>query len=339
LAELRKLMTEAEREAFDNAALTYTPSLGRDSLRAAIAAQYGAKAEEVLVFTGGAEALLAVFFVASEPGANVVVPTPAFAPFEQLPAAFGIETRRYTLRLEDGFAVDAAAVMRLVDGRTKLILLNTPHNPSGALIDEDTIRTLDAFAAERGVQLVVDEVYHPIYHGAHARSAGEYSRATVLGDFSKSFSLPGLRIGWVLERDAGRRRELTNAHEHFVVSSSMLSELLAEVAVRNREQVWNRARVNSAANLKLLEGWCAEHADRVEWLRPRGSMTAFPRVRGARDARPFCVAAAGRGVLLAPGDCFGAPAHFRIGFGLEMPEYADALAILGEVLRSKSGFA
>jgi aspartate/methionine/tyrosine aminotransferase len=63
-------------------------------------------------------------------------------------------------------------------------------------------------------------------------------------------------------------------------------------------------------------------------------MTAFPRLRGVSDARPFCIAAAERGVLLAPGDCFGSPAHFRIGFGLEMPRYGEALDILGETLKS-----
>ena len=146
--------------------------------------------------------MLALFFVAGEPGANVVVPTPSFAPFMEVPTALGVETRRYALRFENGFALDVDEIMRLTDARTKLILVNTPHNPSGALVDEDAIRALDAFAQRRGIPLVVDEVYHPIYHGAPARSAGEYSRATVLGDFSKSFSLPGLRIGWLLERDA-----------------------------------------------------------------------------------------------------------------------------------------
>jgi aspartate/methionine/tyrosine aminotransferase len=292
-----------------------------------------------LVFSGGAEALLAVFFVAAEPGANVVVPSPSFAPFVQLPESLGLEVRRYLLRQERGFALDADEIMRLVDARTKLILLNSPHNPSGALVDEQAVRELDAFAARRGIHLVVDEVYHPIYHGATARSVGEYSRASVLGDFSKSFSLPGLRIGWLLERDAKRRHELENAHGYFVVSSSMLSELLAEVAARNRETIWNRTRAVSARNLALLDEWCDEHEQRIEWLRPRGAMTAFPRLRGIADARPFCVAAAERGVLVALGEAFGAPAHFRIGFGLEMPRYADALGILGAVLREERAWA
>ena len=332
LAELKGLMTEAQRAAFDGAALTYCASQGGEGLRAALASMYGADAEEILVFNGGAEALLALFAVIDEPGANVVVPVPSFAPFVELPVALGIETRRYALRFEDQFALDVDAIVGLTDERTKLILLNTPHNPSGAAAGEHAVRALDGFALERGIHLVVDEVYHPIYHGEPRRSAGEYSRATVLGDFSKSFGLPGLRIGWLLERDAARRSRLMNAHGWFTVSTNTLGELLAEAAARRRETIFARTRAVSAANLALLEEWASQHEERLEWLRPTGSMTAFPRLRGERDARPFCIAAAERGVLLAPGDCFGAPAHFRIGFGGEMPKYAEALEILSEVL-------
>lgn len=334
LAELRSLMTDAERDAFDRAALTYCPSNGREPLRAALASIYGADAEEIVVLNGGAEALLALFFVAGEPGANVVVPTPAFAPFMELPRSLGVEARRYELRLEKGFALDVDEIVRLVDARTKLIMVNTPHNPSGAVASEDAIRSLDEFAQRRGIPFVVDEVYHPIYHGASARSAAEYCGASVLGDFSKSFSLPGLRIGWILERDARRRKELENAHTYFTVCASMPSELLAEAAARNREAIWSRTRTVSAQNLAWLTEWCTENEERIEWVRPRGSMTAFPRLRGVADAQPFCIAAAERGVLLALGEAFDAPAHFRIGFGLAMPRYREALGILSEVLAS-----
>ena len=332
LAELEELMTDAQRAAFDGAELTYCPSNGGEGLRSALASMYGADAEDILVFNGGAEALLAIFAVIDEPKANVVVPVPSFAPFVELPVALGIETRRYSLKLEDAFTLDVDAIVRLADERTKLILVNTPHNPSGAAVGEDAILELDAFAERRGIHLVVDEVYHPIYHGEPRRSAGEYSRATVLGDFSKSFSMPGLRIGWLLERNADRRRRLMNAHGWFTVSTNTLGELLAEAAAHHRETIFGRARAVSGANLRLLEAWARRHEDRLEWLRPVGSMTAFPRLRGERDARPFCIAAAERGVLLAPGDCFGAPAHFRIGFGTAMPRYAEALEILSGVL-------
>ena len=87
MAELRALMTDAERAAFDAATLAYCPTEGREPLRAALASMYGAAADEILVFNGGAEALLALFFINAEPKANVVVPTPSFAPFMEVPTA------------------------------------------------------------------------------------------------------------------------------------------------------------------------------------------------------------------------------------------------------------
>ncbi len=139
----------------------------------------------------------------------------------------------------------------------------------------------------------------------------------------------------MLERDAKLRHELENAHGYFTTSTGILGELLAEVATRNRETIWNRARGVSAQNLVLLDEWAAAHEEQIEWLRPSGSMTAFPRLRGR--ARRAAVLRRGRqgGVLLALGEAFGAPAHFRIGFGLEMPRYAEALGILSHVLASR----
>ena len=223
-----------------------------------------------------------------------------------------------------------------VDASTRVVFVNTPHNPTGSVMPPAEQRKLAEVLAARGIPLVVDEVYHPIYHGTHARSVGEYSGASVLGDFSKSFSLPGLRIGFMLERDAKLRAELANAHSYFTTSTNILGELLAEVATKHRETIWNRARSVTAQNLALLDEWAAAHEEQLEWLRPSGSLTAFPRLRGATDAQPFCVAAATRGVLVAIGAAFGAPAHFRIGFGLAMPRYGEALDILGEVLESQS---
>ena len=181
----------------------------------------------------------------------------------------------------------------------------------------------------------MDEVYHPIYRCGPRRSAGEYTRATILGDFSKAFSLAGLRVGWALERDSEHREKLWNARAHFTISNSPVGEFLAEVAVRNRERIFERARYVSAKNLALLDAMFREHEDAVAWVRPMGGFTGFPSLRDREDSRPFCEAASQRGVLLVPGDCFGVPAHFRVGFGACADEFDRAVEILGELLASK----
>lgn len=335
LRELVDWMNDDERERFYGASLGYQPGTGTGSLRSGLAAMYGARADEIQIVTGASEALVAMFFLASDRGgsANVVVPSPAYPPLVNIPASFGLEARRYPLRPENGFALDPEAVERLIDGNTRICLVNSPHNPTGAVASEDAIRELDVFCAERGVQFVVDEVYHPIYRGDAPRSAAEYTGATVLGDFSKAFSLAGLRTGWVVERDEARRRKLWNVRAHFSISNNFPGELLAEVAVKHRARIFDRARAVSEKNLRLLDAFFDEHGEHVEWARPSGGMTGFPRMKSSVNARPFCEAAAVAGVLLAPGDCFSFPDHFRLGFGACDEGFDEALGLLAQNLR------
>jgi aspartate/methionine/tyrosine aminotransferase len=331
LRQLSQLMTDEEREAVFDTPLSYRPGHGGESLRREIAAMYGARPEEIQVTTGAAEALLVLFFLNAEPGANVVVASPAFPPMVSIPESMGVEVRRYPLDARDGFRIDPGrpgGIESLVDRRTKFVLVNSPHNPTGAVASEEVLGTLEGLTAARGIQLVVDEVYHPIYRSTGAaapRSAGEYTSATVLGDFSKAFSLSGIRVGWILERDRKRREEYWNARAHFSISSNFPGELLAEVAVRHRETIFDRARAVSETNLRVLQGFFREHEETFGYVPPAGGMTSFPWLRSGANARPLCEAAAAREVLLAPGDAFGCPAHFRLGFAKCSDGFAEAL--------------
>jgi aspartate/methionine/tyrosine aminotransferase len=336
LHDLRRLMTEKENERLLETSLSYQPGHGTDALRSALAAMYGASSDEIQVLTGAAEALLVLFFLAAEPGANVVLPDLAFPPFLSIPESFGLEVRRYPLDRGNGFALDVERVASLIDDRTKLVLVNSPHNPTGAVVPETDIRALEELTLKRGAQLVVDEVYHPIYRGPAPRSAGEYTRATILGDFSKAFSLSGIRAGWILERDPKRCEEYWNARAHFSISNNFPGELLAEVAVRNRGKIFDRAREVAAKNLTILDRLFEEHRQILGWVRPEGGMTAFPWLFSGENARPFCEAAAAKGVLLAPGDCFGFPSHFRLGFGACAEGYEEAVEILSGSLAAVS---
>jgi aspartate/methionine/tyrosine aminotransferase len=194
------------------------------------------------------------------------------------------------------------------------------------------MESLHDFCAERGVPFVSDEVYHPIYHGPEARSAARLPNATVLSDFSKALCLSGLRTGWLIERDPERRRQFTTMRSYFTVSSAVLGERLAALALRHRESIYNRAREVAQANLALLDGFFDRHQDLFHWVRPAGGMTAFPWLAGGADARPFCERIARRGVLIAPGDCFGMPAHFRLGFAASGEQFAEALAVFEQAL-------
>jgi aspartate/methionine/tyrosine aminotransferase len=334
--EVLRLAGPDARSALLEAVIAYGPSTGRQPLREAIAEMLGASADEVIVVAGGSEALLHLFFHSAEPGANVVVPFPAFPPYHAIPESQGLAVRTYGLRPEDAYRVDPDEVARLIDRRTKLLLVNSPHNPTGATIADEEMRALHDLAVERNVQFASDEVFHPIYHGVARTSTARLPRATVIGDCSKAFALPGLRVGWILERDRRRREAYVNAREYFSISNTVAGEHLATIAVRHRAEVLGRTREVAASNLQRLGRVVADHADRLEWVPPAGGMTAFIRLAGTADARPFCEAAVERGLLLTPGDCFGIPGYIRVGFGVGPGWYGQAMERLSGILRDST---
>jgi len=328
------LADEETRARFVEHKLVYSRVAGADGLREAIAEMQRVPVEDVQVVTGAAEALLAVMWTAAEPGANVILPRPGFATFSAIPESLGIETRFYEVRRENGFRIDVDEIKRLADAKTKMILVNSPHHPTGATIGDGEMESLHEFAAGRGIQLVCDEVYHPIYHGREGKSAARLPHATVIGDLSKAFSLPGVRTGWIVEHDAERRKQYWTARAYFTITNTTTGEILSEIAIRRRDVVLGRTQEVASGNLKLLEGFMAEHREVLGWIPPRGGMTAFPWLVGGEDARPFCRAAAERGILLAPGDCFDAPAHFRLGFAAAGEDFSGALERFGIFVKS-----
>jgi aspartate/methionine/tyrosine aminotransferase len=287
-------------------------------------------------WTTGRQALLALFYLAAEPNANIVVPEPGFPTNTVLPESLGIEIRRYRLRAENGFRIDPEEIRRQVDRNTSFVLVNSPHNPTGAVMTEAEMEGLHDFCAERGVGFVSDEVYHPIYHGAEMRSAARLPHATVLGDFSKALCLSGLRTGWIIERDAARRERFTNARSYFTVSNTAVGERLAALAIRHREAIYGRARRIAQPNLELLDRFFAAHQDIIRWVRPQGGMTAFPWLADGGDGREFCIRMAEHGVLMAPGDCFGMPAHFRVGFAASGEKFAAGMERAARMLKGRA---
>ena len=332
LDQLLELGTEEDRQRFLHHPLSYGRPAGDNDLRAAIAEMQQVPPEYIQVVTGASEALVILMWLVAEPGANVILPHPGFGTFSALPESLGLETRFYHLRRENGFRIDVQEIKKLSDGKTKLILVNSPHNPTGATLSDEEWDDLHAFASDRKIQLVSDEVYHPVYHGQETRSAARLPHATVIHDFSKAYPLSGLRLGWMVEPDPERREQYVNARSYFTITNNSGGELLATIAMRNRDVILKRTREGARRNLELLEHFMAEHNDVLGWVRPAGGVTVFPWLQSGEIARPLCEALVERGVLLAPGDCFDMPAYFRLGFGATEDRFPQGLERFGEFL-------
>lgn len=340
LNEILSLANEEERERFLNHKLAYSRPAGADGLRTAIADMQDVSVDAVQVVTGASEALLILFWLAAEAGANVVLPQPGYPPFSALPESLGIETRYYGLRNENDFRFDLDEIKQLADRNTKLILVNSPHNPTGATVSDAELDSLHEFTASREIQLISDEVYHPIYHvqyhGQATRSASRLPHATVIHDFSKAFPLSGVRTGWMIEHDAKRRERYWNARTYFSISNNTAGEMLAEIAMRRRDIILGKTQETATRNLRQLALFMAEHREMLGWIPPRGGLTAFPWLISGENSRPICQAAAEQGILLAPGDCWDAPSHFRLGFAAMTDKFPAALDRLGEFVKSWS---
>ena len=321
----------------DELRLSYAPPEGSKLLRERIAALHGVDVESVLIMTGASEALIALTCLFAEPGASLVVPRPAYPAVPVLARAWGLQVREYDLDRERGFAQTADSVLAAVDASTRAVFVNTPHNPTGAVMTTAEQRKLAETLAARGIPLIVDEVYHPLYFGEATASASALPNTIVLGDFAKALSLPGLRVGWLIDRDARRREALLDMRSYFTISCSPLTEAIAAHAIANQAAIIGRLQEVARANLALLTRFMDEHRSVLDWALPAGGTTCFPWLRDGRDSRPLSEALAKAGVLVAPGDCFDMPAHFRMGFGALREGYADALGIFREVLARGPG--
>lgn len=336
LNDILNLASEEERQCFLNHKLVYSRPAGAEGLRAAIADMHAVSIDTVQVVTGASEALLVLMWLAAEPGINIIIPRPGFTTFSALPESLGLDTRFYSVRKENDFRIDLDEIKQLTDRSTKLILVNNPHNPTGSTISDAEMKSLHDFTSSRGIQLVVDEVYHPIYHGQPSKSASRLPHATVIHDFSKAFPLAGVRTGWMIEHDPKRRERYWNARAFFSVSNNTAGEMLAEIAMRHRDIVLGKTQQTASRNLRQLAAFMNEHRETLGWIPPRGGMTAFPWLVSGENSHAFCQAAAEQGILLAPGDCFDAPSHFRLGFAAITDKFPNALDRLGQFVKSWS---
>ena len=308
--------------------LGYSSADGSRALREAIAARHDVDPDWVVVTTGGSEALSLLFCILERPDAAITLPDPCYPAYAAMAMAWRLGVEPYRLDRDTGYGQSADAVIAAVTARTVAAVVNTPHNPTGSVMQRAEIARLAGQLAGRGLPLIVDEVFHPIYFGSPQSSAAEIDNVIVVGDMSKAMSLPGLRLGWIIDRDEERRARLIRARSFFAISHSPLLERLATHALAKADIILGRAQALADANLAALAALVTRSSGRMAWVRPDGGTTAFPWFVDGQHSRPFCEAAAAQGVLAVPGDCFGRPNHIRMGFASQTGGLDAAIQIL-----------
>jgi aspartate/methionine/tyrosine aminotransferase len=329
LAELLALADDDGRERWESLQLGYTESRGLPALRAEIAATYEQLSEDdVLCCAGAQEALYLAMQVLLSPGDHAVVITPNYQSAETVPMSI-CEVTGVALRAE-GWALDLDEVRRALRPQTRLLSVNFPNNPTGAMPDPATWRALVALCEERGITLFSDEVYRGLEQpprGPLPQAADLSASAVSLNVMSKAYGLPGLRIGWIACRDRDLLRRLERAKDYTTICNSAPSEVLALIALRAREQVLGRTRGIVAANLPVFGEFFGRFGELFEWAPPQGGCVCFPRYLGADGAEAMCAdLVRDEGVLLLPASIYASrltpvPAdRFRVGVGRSGPQ-------------------
>lgn len=322
LAELLALADDESRALWDGLGLGYTETAGHPLLRAEIAALYsGLTADDVLV-CAGSEAILLVLSTAVGPGDHAVCLRPAYQSLHEVLRAAGADVTFVDVRHagDAGWRVDLDEVQAAIGPRTRAVVVNLPHNPTGATLDRAGFAHLVAMADAAGATLVSDEVYRELEHRPEDRlpAAVERSdRAVSISVLSKAYGLAGLRMGWIATRDRALLARAAAMKDYTSLCAPAPSEILAIVALRARATLLDRARAIVAANLPPVEAFMAEHRDAIDWTPPRAGPVAFPRMLLDRPVeRVADELLAAEGVLILPGTVFGdRDNRFRLGLG------------------------
>ncbi len=321
-------------DAFAQRRLTYGDIEGAPAFREGISRLYRTvKPEEIVTTHGAAGANHHVFYSLVEPGDRVVSISPSYQQLTSIPESFGADVRVLPLRPENGWLPDVEELRALCTPDTRLICINNPNNPTGALMDGALLRQIVEIAKDCGAWLLCDEVYRHLTQGdGWSESVVDlYDKGISVSSMSKVFSLAGLRLGWIATHDAALRAAVVSHRDYDLISCGMFDEALAAVALRHRDKVLARNRAVVRDNLKVLDAWIASEP-RVSCVRPKSGTTALVSYDYDLDSRSFCDRMYREtGAFVVPGDCFGVEKSMRIG-------YANNAATLQAGLEAVSAF-
>jgi aspartate/methionine/tyrosine aminotransferase len=336
LGDLLGMADDEDAERWQSLQLGYTDPRGAPWLRTTLASSYAeGAADQILCFAGAQEAIHVAMHGLLGSRDHAIVVTPNYQSAETIPqslcAVSGVAldpARDWTLDIEQ-----VAAAIR---PNTRLVSINFPNNPTGKILERERFDALVALCRHHGLWLFSDEVYRLIERDATRRlppAVDVYERGISVGGLSKSFGLPGLRLGWIACRDPSLIERLERVKHYLSICNAAPCEVLAQIALKAGDRILRRNRDIAGRNVDLLASFFAEHADRFDWYKPDGGVVCYPRYKGPDGVEAFCARLLdGDGVLLLPASIFRSDLmptpqdRFRIGFGrADLPAGLDAM--------------
>ena len=323
-------------DAFSRRRRTYGHIEGAPELRHGIASLYRTVAPEEAVPThGAAGANHHLFYSFIEPWDRVITVSPTYQQLISIPEGYGADLHVLKLRKENGWQPDLSELRRLALPGTRLICINNPNNPTGALMNTAMLREIVEIARTAGAYLLCDEVYRNLtQEDCESESIADlYEKGVSVSSMSKVFSLAGIRLGWIATHDEALRRALWSHRDYNHISCGMFDEAVAGLALAHREVLLARSREIVRTNLAVLDAFIREEA-RLSWVRPMAGTTALIQYDYAPESYDFAERMLREtGAFITPGDCFGEPKAFRIGYACKAETLRDGLSAMGRFFR------
>ena len=316
----------------DDLPLTGPGPEGYPPLFEAIGKRYGVGSERIALATGCSEANFLVCAALLRPGDETLVEAPVYDPLETAARMVGARVVRFERRFGEKWAVDPDRVARAMTRHTRLVIMSSPHNPSGVVASQHIVRTLGDIAEKNDAWILVDEVYRDAVYGRHRESAAHaHPRCIATNSLTKSYGLPGLRCGWAIGSPEVIER-IRRARDAVDAVGVYPAEVASTRAFAMIDRLEARARAILEPNLERVAKFIESRSE-LEWVRPDGGTVAFPRFVDGRDSEVFAERLLrDHETAIVPGRFFGAPEHLRVAFGMASDMLEAGLGAISQLV-------
>lgn len=316
--------------------LNYGDIEGSVRLRRGIAELYkNIDIENITITHGAIGANALTIFTLVEPGDRVISVLPTYQQHYSIPEAFGADVKILELKPENNFLPDLDELRSYINDKTKLICINNPNNPTGALMDEVFLKEIVEIAKSCGAYVLCDEAYRGLSHEGDSFTtsiADLYEKGISTASMSKTFSLAGLRLGWVV----GPKdfiQEVNKRRDYNTISCGKIDDRLATIAIENKEIILKRNLKIVRNNIEILDRW-VEKEPLISYVRPKAGTTAFLKYDIDMPSEEFCVKLLKeKGVMLVPGKALDMEGYLRIGYAYSPKVIEAGLEKISEFLR------
>ena len=324
-------------EAFSQNRLTYGHIRGTPAFLQGVCGLYKTlRPEDIVPTHGAAGANHHIFCSLVEPGDRVISVSPTYQQLISIPESLGADVHILRLRKENGYLPDLAELEELAAPGARIICINNPNNPTGALMDENTLQKIAAIAEKAGAYVLSDEVYrHLTQDDAWSPSMADiYEKGISVGSMSKVFSLAGLRLGWIACRDREAVEAFWSHRDYDHISCGMFDEALAALALTHKDAVLTRSRGIVRENLALLDEWVRTEPH-VSYVKPRAGTTALVHYDLDLPSYELCERMYREsGAFVTPGDCFDEPRCMRVGYASDRETLRQGLAAMSAFFKT-----